>query len=355
MVTAGLAAHQIDQASAPASADHGTTCANCGAALVGSFCHACGQRSHLHRSLAHLGEEFLHGILHFDAKAWRTLPLLIAKPGALTRRYIDGQRTRFVSPLALFLFLIFFLFFVGSYFGKGNVDIGQADGAKQALAEIDADADKARATLARAEAALADASKRGADASKLALTVEEARAEVADLSTAARVVAVVGDEQEVAKGTGSRDQPWGKVRSDIDFIDTAVEHATKNPELTLYKLKNTGYKFSFLLVPISLPFLWLMFFWRRGVTMYDHAVFSLYSLSFMALMFAVLFLLKFIGLSWSVIGNMLFIVPPVHMFLQLRGTYALSWGSTLWRTVALQSIAAVVFGLYLALILYLSM
>ncbi len=355
MVTAGLAAQQIDQASAPASADHGTTCANCGAALAGSFCHACGQRSHLHRSLAHLGEEFLHGILHFDAKAWRTLPLLVAKPGELTRRYIDGQRTRFVSPLALFLFLIFFLFFIGSYFGKGTVDTGQAEGVKEARVAIAADSDKARATLASAEAALADASKRGADTSTLALEVEEARAEIADLTTAARVVAVAGDAQEIAKGPGSRDQPWEKVRSDIDFIDTAVDHATKNPELTLYKLKNTGYKFSFLLVPISLPFLWLMFFWRRGVTMYDHAVFSLYSLSFMALLFALLFLLKFAGLSWSVVGKMLFFVPPVHMFLQLRGTYGLSWGSTLWRTVALQSIAATVFGLYLALILYLSM
>ena len=357
MVTAGLAAHEIDNASAPASALHGATCANCGASLVGSFCHACGQRSHLHRSLTHLGEEFLHGILHFDAKAWRTLPLLIAKPGELTRRYIDGQRTRFVSPLALFLFLIFFLFFTGSYFGNGNnnFDLNDKGSTKQALAEIEADALKARATLASAEAALADASKRGADTSKLAIKVEEARAEVADLATAVRVVSVAGDAQEIAKGQRWRDLPVEKIQSDVKFIDTAIEHAAKNPELTLYKLKNTGYKFSFLLVPISLPFLWLMFFWRRGVTMYDHAVFSLYSLSFMSLLFAVLFLLKFAGLSWSTVGKMMFIVPPVHMFLQLRGTYGLSWGSTLWRTVALQSIAATVFGLYLSLILYLSM
>jgi hypothetical protein len=39
-----------------------------------------------------------------DAKGYRTLPLLIARPGVLTRRYIDRQRTRYVSPLALFLF-----------------------------------------------------------------------------------------------------------------------------------------------------------------------------------------------------------------------------------------------------------
>ena len=35
-----------------------------------------------------------------------------SKPGELTRRYIDGQRASFVSPIALFLFCVFFMFAV---------------------------------------------------------------------------------------------------------------------------------------------------------------------------------------------------------------------------------------------------
>ena len=357
LVTAGLAAHEIDHTSTSTSAPagHGASCANCGASLVGSFCHACGQRSHLHRSLAHLGEEVLHGILHFDAKAWRTLPLLIAKPGQLTRRYIDGQRTRFVSPLALFLFLIFFLFFIGSFFGKGNVNIGQQEGVDEVRASMRDDTAIARDRLAKAEAQLAAAQRSGADTSALEEEAAQAREDVASLSQASRVVALAGNAHEVAElaRTGATG-PGIDINSDIDFIDTFVEKATKNPEFTIYKLKNTAYKFSFLLVPISLPFLWLMFFWRPGVTMYDHAVFSLYSLSFMALLFAVLFVMKFAGMN-GIVKTLLLTVPPLHMFLQLRGTYGLSWGSTLWRTVVLQSIAATVFLLYLSLILYLAM
>ena len=56
--------------------------------------------------------DFLHGVLHFEGKIWRTLPLLAWKPGELTRRYIDGQRARFVSPIALFLFCVFLMFAV---------------------------------------------------------------------------------------------------------------------------------------------------------------------------------------------------------------------------------------------------
>ena len=72
-------------------------------------------------SLLHFGEEVLHNILHFDAKAWRTVLLLVARPGLLTRRYIDGQRTRYVSPLALFLFTMFLMYFVFSLTGGMSV------------------------------------------------------------------------------------------------------------------------------------------------------------------------------------------------------------------------------------------
>src|SRR3546814_17628486 len=36
--------------------------------------------------------------------------MLLFRPGALTRRYVAGERARFVSPLALFLFLVFVMF-----------------------------------------------------------------------------------------------------------------------------------------------------------------------------------------------------------------------------------------------------
>lgn len=51
-----------------------------------------------------LWHDLLHGLLHFEGKIWRTLPLLAWWPGELTRRYIEGARARFVSPMALFLF-----------------------------------------------------------------------------------------------------------------------------------------------------------------------------------------------------------------------------------------------------------
>ena len=115
LVTASLAAREVEgDAGKTGEHAHGAACANCGTPVAANYCGNCGQKGHLHKSVLHLGEELIHGLLHFDTKGWRTLPLLVARPGQLTRRYIDGQRTRFVSPLALFLFMMFFMFFVFS-------------------------------------------------------------------------------------------------------------------------------------------------------------------------------------------------------------------------------------------------
>lgn len=314
-------------------------CANCATSLNGKFCHACGQRAHVHKSLLHLAEEVLHGVLHFDAKGLRTLPMLVAKPGELTRRYIDGHRTRFVSPLALFLFMIVVMFSFASLTSK-------ADGTPQAVADVkaslDADIAASKVEVVKARDALAKA------------TPEDAAEAQEDLKEA---LATQGGLEEARKNVfaGAATPSTGNFTSSIGWksADDAIKHAAKNPELTIYKLKNAGSKFSFLLVPITLPFLWLLFWRRRDITMYDHAVFSLYSLSFMALMFAVLFVLRFAGL-WKLAAWMFICVPPVHMFLQLRGTYALGRWSAAWRTGALMMIAGMVFMLYMVLILILA-
>ena len=55
---------------------HENACLNCRTPLSGPYCHACGQHAHVHRTLGALGHDLLHGVLHFEGKVWRTLPLL---------------------------------------------------------------------------------------------------------------------------------------------------------------------------------------------------------------------------------------------------------------------------------------
>lgn len=362
LVTATLVAHEIEPKAGAGDEAHGGHCANCGAQLTGPYCQSCGQSAHVHHSLLHLGEEFLHGLLHFDAKAWRTLPLLVIHPGRLTRNYIDGKRTRYVSPLALFLFMVFLMFFVvSSVTHFGTTHIGDP-AASAALAlpgnTIAADVAEAKIRLERAQATLAEqrasGKQNGLAVAAAEVALKKAREQLNDDEQALAVVTTA------RRGSGSLDKAINKMRlkeSKIDTgvpaVDKALKGALDNPDLTLYKLKSAASKYSFMLVPMSLPFLWLMFFWKRGVTMYDHAVFSLYALSFMALLVIVVSLLGMAGLS-VVAGNLVWIAPPIHMFVQLRGAYNLRKRSALWRTIVLLVVSLCVLILYLLLILTVS-
>jgi hypothetical protein len=356
LVTAGLVASEIEGGGADgATASHSPAiCANCATPLTGPFCHGCGQKAHVHRSVLHLGEEFLHGLLHFDTKAWRTLPMLVFKPGELTRRYLDGQRTRFVSPLALFLFMMFLMFFVGSLTnGRGAHDKGST--MQAGLAELQAEAATARTAVVAAEEAL----RKGGNTADLKSDLDEAKATLAQAEKSVKVfdktskIVAAGEATADADSDKLSDADMIGLKTDIAALDEAFAKANKNPELTKYKMKSAATKYTFLLVPLSMLFVWMMFFWKRGVTMYDHAVFVLYSLSFMALLFVTMFVLKFVGLKWSVAGFIM-LAPPLHMFNQLKGTYSLGIGGALWRTFGLLFSAVIVFVLYLSIILILT-
>ena len=91
VVTGGLIAGAIEKPTGKAGEDHAHgVCSDCGAPTSGTFCANCGQPTHVHRTLLHLGDELLHGVMHFDARVWRTLPLLWLNPGKLTREWVEG-------------------------------------------------------------------------------------------------------------------------------------------------------------------------------------------------------------------------------------------------------------------------
>jgi hypothetical protein len=81
-----------------------TTCTNCGAPLAGPYCGACGQKvAPLNPSIGDFLHELSHELLHLDGKIFRSLRLLLAAPGTLTREQFAGRRAAFVSPIRLYL------------------------------------------------------------------------------------------------------------------------------------------------------------------------------------------------------------------------------------------------------------
>ena len=91
----------------------GGNCENCGSALLGEFCYACGQPvKGLVRHFTTIIGDFADTVLNWDARLPRTLWPLFVKPGWLTREYFAGRRVRYVSPVRLFVTLAIVTFFV---------------------------------------------------------------------------------------------------------------------------------------------------------------------------------------------------------------------------------------------------
>jgi uncharacterized protein YoxC len=477
-----------------------TLCANCGTQLTGKFCHACGQSAHIHRSLLHMIEEVLHGIFHFDTKAWRTIPALLFKPGHLTKHYIEGKRTSYVSPLALFLFLVFTMFFIFSYtvksidndalhipnsreeivkelneaekklsqqltqqikqqsetssnatdavelfkeIGETRLEIRKLkdglekmDGKEKSVAEFTQEFELAEKNLAslRALKRTSKSSEKAIQTSDLETTTTSSKdTKVADsisinsasinsaskaidgtvpdsvssvlnlklqpeeieqairiaklevkylrkqitLATQVQAKAEQGHNENTGaqKENSSSSSNHNKVvssdagigteleesldeqaletgfqsQSYFPYIDERFRQAAKNPELTLYRMKKNASGLAFLLMPLTLPFLWLLFVFKRKFVMFDHAVFALYSLSFMCLLMSLVAIMaKF---EWTFMAVLVFaFAPPIHMYSQLRHAYSLSKIETLWRTIALVFIAMLSLSIFAAIV-----
>ena len=218
-VTGGLAARAVEPGAGEADGHtHEKNCLNCGCPLAGEYCHCCGQKAHVHRTLKAFWHDLLHGVFHFEGKVWRTLPLLAWHPGQLTRRYIDGEREAFVSPIAMFLFSAFLMFAVAGM-------TGTLDSAGNPQRSTASEIAETRAKIQRLEGDRAERVRDGRSTAGIDGRLTEARTELAIL-------------QKVQAGTAPKVQIEG--RDAPSWLAGWIDRAGRNPELLFYKLKTNA-------------------------------------------------------------------------------------------------------------------
>ena len=291
IVTGGLIAGAVEPAAGGDSRNRDGACLNSGTGLTSPYCPVCGQKARVHRSLATFLHDMIQGLFNFEGKIWRTLPMLAWRPGEMTRRYVEGQRARFVSPVALYLFTVFLMFAVLNFtgtIGSGPASVGST---------LEMAATEERAEIAKLEIERKAAIERGANVAAIDRSIASKTADVAGLDRMRR-----GELVEV-KGLQEDEAP--------QWLRDAIARIQRNPQAFILKVQDAASKFSWLLIPLSLPFLWLLFPFSRRYHLYDHTVFVTYSLSFMMMLVIAGGLLVSFGAPS--VASLLFFVPPVHM------------------------------------------
>lgn len=338
-VTGGMIARAFEPEAGEADGHtHERNCLNCGAPLAGPYCAQCGQKAHVHRSLRAFLGDFVAGVLNFEGKFWRTLPMLAWHPGILTRRYIEGQRARFISPIALFLFSVFVLFatiqLISGPSGMSELTAGTYHSTDEAIAGEKAKLARLLAKRAKADPEdVSDIDQAIADERKSIATLENIRKE----GVVNAVLAEKGDVQ---------------VHSSVKVVNDAIQRAKANPQLAIYRLQDAASKYAWALIPISAPMMWLLFPFSRRFGLYDHTVFVTYSLAFMMLLVVAMSLWGAAGLPGVAFAALL---PPVHIYRDLKGAYGLGRFGALWRTALLLLLSVIALSLFAMAVIVMGM
>jgi hypothetical protein len=269
----------------------GQPCRNCGETVEDRYCTHCGQlAASFHRPILSLIGETISDTFTLDGRLARTLPILLFRPGRLTKNYTEGKRARYVPPFRLFLLasLVFYLVLFalmpsGNYI---NVDEETRAEISQGLAE--------------------------AREAELAAEIEETaqqRLERANISVRAPDAIQSDIEAQVAAILDNQDQFRAQVETWL-------------PRLSI------------LLVPMTIIALGILHFWRRRLYVYDHSIHALHLHSWMyltgaffilagpyipsfVLWFYMLAFYAYVWRSLMVVGSTGFIMAGIRFFMLL--------------------------------------
>ncbi|CAI9119845.1 DUF3667 domain-containing protein [Brytella acorum] len=256
------------------------TCLNCNTALMGAYCHVCGQDVRAAEpSLREFLQEFVEMMTHADGKVIRTLRRLILEPASLTCDYIRGKRASEIPPVRMFFVSLLFFF---------------------------------------------------------AFTSVEPFHKMIATNPASVATGSTGKDHDPLK-QGVRQIHFGGPRVVQDWLRAHLTAAADDPDEVQHVMGEWAERVVLLLLPISALVLWLLYAWPRPVALYDHLIFSLHSLTviflFMTISNVAAHILPSRLSGWLTLSLILAMVA--HLFFHLRGFYRRSVGGTLIRMVLL--------------------
>jgi len=92
-------------------------CVNCDSKLRDDekFCHNCGQKTdEPNLKFKHFISDLMSASFNLDSKIFLSLKLLLFKPAVLTKEFLGGKRTKYITPIRLYLVISLVYFFLVS-------------------------------------------------------------------------------------------------------------------------------------------------------------------------------------------------------------------------------------------------
>jgi len=118
------------------------------------------------------------------------------------------------------------------------------------------------------------------------------------------------------------------------WLNPRIVYASTHSREITNSMEGWMHRIAILLLPVSTLLLGLLFVFQRRFFLFDHAIFTMHSLSFMGLLFTATTLISMAPFLRGLPG-LLGLAAPVHLFVHMRGAYGTSVPGTLLRMMLL--------------------
>ena len=295
-------------------------CLNCGNEATGDFCSFCGQSTkNYNLSFKQLIHDFLNDYFTFDTKFFRSVFLLIFKPGYLTNQNIAGKRVSYISPMKMYLFISIFSFFLLSI-SDYKYEIVKI--------EMDDKPDKEDVTSVETDS-LRDEFDQSDSLSTLNIKMDSVKT----------------DSISTQKKSGLKKRLYQKARK-----------AEKNQiELADFILNNIS-KIMFFILPVFALLLKLIYY-RSKILYIKHLIFSLHFHSFIFLLQS-LMILSLISINVQniqIISIVVVLIMAIYLFFSLKNVYTQSIKKTIVKVILLGFTYFLVFAVVIVAFLIMSL
>ena len=312
----------------------GEPCRNCETLTVGKYCHACGQLAqNFHRPIFGLTAEALGDFFSLDGRIARTIPALLFIPGRVTRHYLDGKRQRYVPPFRLYLLASFIFFLVLFSLGDATGWFQPHAAGSEEIAVTDTEAEPEETEESRSsdtgnedEAEGAGSSRQAEADGKVGIAVLDPDKGPVLVSPEGEVSDLPRDEggridqdallQEVIRQSGYTDEDDAELR---ELMANGVE-LLENRVLLYMAVRNWAPRLAFMLAPMLVLCLILVFPFRKGVYIYDHVITALHFQTWLYFLMSVCLTLLWLHQIW--VWWLIFIGPLVYLYRMLRRVYS---------------------------------
>lgn len=241
-------------------------CLNCGTPLspTDDFCSNCGQRTRGSKvPLKDLISDFFKDYLALDAKFFKSISLLLVRPGELTKRFNEGKRVRYIAPFRMYIFTSFIYFFLLA------ISMNQSDGSNSGSI------DESKATLLDSLLASAEGD----------INSEKARQLVDSIETSYLENGVISFDDSGIENEESYDA------FEAYLIEKATK-ANKNQKAFIQSVLRTASIVLFFLLPVFALILWVFHF-RRAPYYVQNLVHSVHLHTFVFAIMSIYLLLSF--------------------------------------------------------------